>query len=110
MMQKKKDWDDMQHIATKKQLIVKRANLIEKKKCSKVNPRQLLCSQNDDRQKCQFPVLAAERENGKAGRERTGRVPDHQGRAVAEDAEVGLQEARPVVGVKVRGCFVGQQT
>jgi len=74
-----------------------------------VNPRQLLCSQNDDRQKCQFPVLAAERENGEAVSERTGRVPDHQGRAVAEDAEDGLQEARPVVGVKVCGCFVGSR-
>ena len=49
-------------------------------------------------------------ENGKAVRERTGRVPDHEGRAVAEDAEDGLLEARPVVGVKARGCFVGQQT
>lgn len=49
-------------------------------------------------------------ENGKAVRERTGRVPDHEDGMIAEDAEDGLQEARPVVGVKVRGCFVGQQT
>jgi len=57
-----------------------------------------------------FFGLCADLQHGEAVSERTGRVPDHQGRAVAEDAEDGLQEARPVVGVKVRGCFVGQQT
>jgi hypothetical protein len=37
-MMQKKDWDDMQYIATKKQLIVKRANLIEKKEVQQSEP------------------------------------------------------------------------
>ena len=53
--------------------------------------------------------MGAEMENGKAVRKRMRRVPDHEDRAVAEDAEDGLQEARPVVGVKVCGCFVGSR-
>ena len=60
--------------------------------------------------KTSFSGIAADLQHGEAVRERMWRVPDHQDRAVAEDAEDGLQEARPVVGVEVRGCFVGQQT
>lgn len=52
----------------------------------------------------------ADPQDGEGVRERVGGVPDHEDGAAAEDAEDGLQEARPVVGVKVRGCFVGQQT
>ena len=53
--------------------------------------------------------IDADLQDGEAVRERVGCVPDHQDRAVAEDAEDGLQEARPVVGVKVCGCFVGSR-
>lgn len=60
--------------------------------------------------KTSFSGIAADLQHGEAVRERMGRVPDHEDGMIAEDAQDGLQEARLVVGVKVRGCFVGQQT
>ena len=54
--------------------------------------------------------LAADLQHGEAIRERMRRVPDHEDGMIAKDAQDGLQETRFVVGVKVRGCFVGQQT
>jgi len=51
----------------------------------------------------------ADPQDGESVRKRVRRVPDHQDRAVAEDAEDGLQETRFVVGVEVRRGFVEEQ-
>ena len=53
--------------------------------------------------------IDADLQDGEAVRERMRRVPDHQDRAVAEDAQDGLQETRFVVGIEVRRGLVEEQ-